>query len=416
MSSLLRSTLSHRLIRILRAVVPLALLVALVSHLGTSPFERSLDVLSAGPITAALLLGVLTTTAQALRWRTVAAGYGAADGLTRSRAVAECYRSALLNAVLPGGVLGDAVRAWRQRAPRERGLRSSAQAVIGERVAGTVLLLLAVAVVLLPIEPVISGFAVAGAVGAAGVAAPTLKRLSPRDQLSVWGWSLVSLASLVTKFAVAAAALGTVPGALDVVTLALIVLAGMSIPIGVGGFGPREATAAIAFAAVGLSADAGVATAAAYGMLAAVSALPGVAVMLLDLRRDGRAASAGAESASTANLSLENLSVETPNVENLGAEPLSIEPELLPAARADQRNADQGNADQGNAEQGNLAGIIRLDLGKARRSRAVEAGTGHRVGQRRELTANRFAEPDLELNLELDLDLELDLELERQSA
>src|SRR3954464_6789016 len=133
MSSLLRSPVSHRLTRVLRAVLPLVLLAVLVSHLGTSPFERSLHVLSAGPIAAALVLGVLTTTAQALRWRTVARGYGAADGLTRTRAVAECYRSALLNAVLPGGVLGDAVRAWRQRAPRERGLPSRATAGAGQR-------------------------------------------------------------------------------------------------------------------------------------------------------------------------------------------------------------------------------------------------------------------------------------------
>ena len=46
----------------------------------------------------------------------------------------------------------------------------------------------------------------------------------------------------------------------------------------------QRVVAAVAFAAVGLSADAGVATSAAYGMLAAVSALPGVLVMLLDLR------------------------------------------------------------------------------------------------------------------------------------
>src|SRR3954464_6393315 len=164
MSSLLRSPVSHRLTRVLRAVLPLVLLAVLVSHLGTSPFERSLQVLSAGPIAAALVLGVLTTTAQALRWRTVARGYGAADGLTRTRAVAECYRSALLNAVLPGGVMGDAVRVWRTRAastatpatptapttpaaaPQKTGratdLRSSVKAVIGERVAGTALLML----------------------------------------------------------------------------------------------------------------------------------------------------------------------------------------------------------------------------------------------------------------------------------
>ncbi|HST85607.1 MAG TPA: lysylphosphatidylglycerol synthase domain-containing protein [Kineosporiaceae bacterium] len=369
MSSLLRSTVSHRLTRTLRAVIPLLLLAALVSHLGTSPFERSLHVLTAGPITVALLLGVVTTTAQALRWRTVAAGYGAADGLTRTRAVAECYRSALLNAVLPGGVLGDAIRAWRLRPSRERGLRSSAQAVIGERVAGTVLLLVAVAAVLLPLEPMMSAMALAGAAGAAVVAAPTLKRLTRSGQAAVWGWSLLSLISLVTKFGVAAAALGTVSGITDVVTLALIVLAGMSIPIGVGGFGPREAVAAVAFAAVGLSADAGVATAAAYGMLAAVSALPGVLVMLFDLWRDGRANAADAADAAD--------SADTVTAELVEIHPELIHPELVHAGPVHAGPVHAGPVHPVLVRQnhGILGDVVRIDLvGKAKRDRlAIDA-------------------------------------------
>jgi uncharacterized membrane protein YbhN (UPF0104 family) len=279
----------RRLVRGLKFAIPLLLLVALVARLGTDPFERSLQVLSPGPIIAALLLGVITTTAQALRWRTVAIGHGAASGLTRTRAVEECYRAALLNAVLPGGVVGDGLRAWRQRAPLARGLRSSAQAVIGERVVGTTILLVAVAAVIAPVEPRMSVLVLFGAAVAALVAAPSLRRLSRRGQFAVGGWSVLALASLVTKFALAAATLGTVPRSKDVVALALIVLAGMAIPVGVAGFGPREAVAAIAFGAFGLSADAGVATSAAYGVLAALSALPGAAVMLLDLRRDGQA-------------------------------------------------------------------------------------------------------------------------------
>jgi glycosyltransferase 2 family protein len=275
---------NRRLVRSLQFVIPLLLLAAVITDLGTDPFERSLHVLSPGPIAAALLLGVVTTAAQSMRWRTVAIGYGAAAGLTPGRAMQEYYRSALLNSVLPGGVVGDAVRAWRQRAPRERGLRSSAQAVVGERVAGTALLLVAVAIVTLPVEPRVSGVMLAGAAVAGVIAAPSLKRLNWRGQLAVWSWSLLALASLVTKFAVAAAALGTVPSPRQVVTLALIVLAGMSVPFGIGGFGPREAVAAVAFGAVGLTADSGVATAAAFGVLAGISALPGALVMLLDLR------------------------------------------------------------------------------------------------------------------------------------
>jgi uncharacterized membrane protein YbhN (UPF0104 family) len=408
MSSLLRSTASHRLTRTLRAVVPLVLLAALVAHLGTSPFERSLHVLSAGPIAVALLLGVVTTTAQALRWRTVAAGYGAADGLTRSRAVAECYRSALLNAVLPGGVLGDAVRAWRQRAPRERGLRTSAQAVIGERVAGTVVLLLAVAVVLLPLEPMMSGMALIGAVGAVGVAAPTLKRLNLRAQFAVWGWSALSLVSLVTKFGVAAIALGTVSGLTDIVTLALIVLAGMSIPIGIGGFGPREAVAAVAFAAVGLSADAGVATAAAYGMLAAVSALPGVLVMLLDLRREnrGQQLAQAEQDALTERIDIPaGLDVQPEPVHVLAevnAEANGL-PELVMAGAL--VKDDRLDEVEPATEHADLAGIIQLDLvGKARHDR-FGAGAGGVRGIR---TASR--------QIDLEADVLDELELERQSA
>jgi uncharacterized membrane protein YbhN (UPF0104 family) len=292
--SALRSVAGHRVTRAVRAVIPLLLLGALSARVGAAPYERSLHVLTPAPILAALLLGVVTTVAQAMRWRTVAISYGAAGGLTRGRAVQEYYRSSLLNAVLPGGVVGDGVRAWRQRPASEGGLRpgaqalrSSAQAVVVERVVGTTLLLLAVAVVTLPLERWLSAAMLAGAAVAAAIAVPGLRRVPRRARLAVLGWSLLAMASLVTKFFVASAALGTVRDPGDVMTLALIVLAGMSLPFGIGGFGPREAVAAVAFTALGLGADAGVATSAAYGVLAAVSTVPGVLVMLLDSRRGG---------------------------------------------------------------------------------------------------------------------------------
>jgi uncharacterized membrane protein YbhN (UPF0104 family) len=286
--------------RALRAAVPFALLAGLVAHVGTDPFARSLDVLEPAPVLAALLLGGLTTVSQAMRWRAVAAACGAASGLTRARAVRECYRSALLNAVLPGGVMGDAIRAWRHRGPRERGLRTSATAVVGERTAGTAVLLTTVALVTFPVDRRVAGLFLLGALAAAAVSAPSLRRLPLAGQLAVWGWSVLALAPLVGLFAVATAQLGTVPAPQAAVSLGLVVLAGMAIPIGVGGFGPREAVAALAFGHVGLSADAGVATAAAYGVLAGVSALPGVLVMLVDVGRDRRAERPHATATATA--------------------------------------------------------------------------------------------------------------------
>jgi nitrate reductase gamma subunit len=58
-------------------------------------------------------------------------------------------------------------------------------------------------------------------------------------------------------------------------------LLAMGLPLNVGGWGPREATAATVFGAAGLGADTGLATAVAFGVLALVSTLPGLGVLLL---------------------------------------------------------------------------------------------------------------------------------------
>ena len=61
----------------------------------------------------------------------------------------------------------------------------------------------------------------------------------------------------------------------------------MGIPANVGGWGPREGVAAWVFAAAGLGADQGVATAVVYGVMALVANLPGAVVMVVAwLRRD----------------------------------------------------------------------------------------------------------------------------------
>ena len=66
---------------------------------------------------------------------------------------------------------------------------------------------------------------------------------------------------------------------------ALVVLAGSAVPVNVAGWGPREGVAAWAFAAAGLGASAGVTAAAAYGALVLLAALPGAAVMAVQVCR-----------------------------------------------------------------------------------------------------------------------------------
>jgi hypothetical protein len=61
--------------------------------------------------------------------------------------------------------------------------------------------------------------------------------------------------------------------------LALLVMQGAALP-NVGGWGPREGVTAWAFAAAGLGASLGVATAVAYGVMVFVASLPGAVVLV----------------------------------------------------------------------------------------------------------------------------------------
>ena len=77
--------------------------------------------------------------------------------------------------------------------------------------------------------------------------------------------------------------------------LALLVLLTMVLP-SVGGWGPREGMTAWVFAAAGLGAEQGVATAVVYGVLSFVAALPGAA-LLVTARRETHATGVAAEGA-----------------------------------------------------------------------------------------------------------------------
>jgi len=61
--------------------------------------------------------------------------------------------------------------------------------------------------------------------------------------------------------------------------LALLVLLAAALP-NVGGWGPREGVTAWAFAAAGLGASRGVATAVVYGVMVFAASLPGAAVLV----------------------------------------------------------------------------------------------------------------------------------------
>ena len=308
----------------------MGILAFLLWRLGAGPFLDGLRLIDGRALAAALGIGVLTTVCCAWRWSLVAGGLGVR--LPLRTAVAACYRSVFLNATLPGGVLGDvhrAVRHGRDVGDVGRGIR----AVVWERTAGQ-LVQLAMAVVVLsafpsPVRgylPAITAAAVAGLLGAALLSRALPRRCRVRSARTGWArtgwaqtgwartgwaqtrwaralrtartdirdglltrrnWPRIVLASAVVvsghlaTFLIAARTAGSTAPLSQLLPLTLLALLAMGLPANVGGFGPREGVAAWAFAAAGLTATQGVATAVVYGALVLVSSLPGGAVLVL---------------------------------------------------------------------------------------------------------------------------------------
>ena len=92
--------------------------------------------------------------------------------------------------------------------------------------------------------------------------------------------SVVVLAGYVAMFVLAADVAGAGASVAQLLPLALLALLAMSLPLNVGGWGPREGVAAWAFGAAGLGAGRGLTVAVVYGVLSLAASLPGAVVLV----------------------------------------------------------------------------------------------------------------------------------------
>jgi glycosyltransferase 2 family protein len=279
-----------------RIGVAAATLAFLGWRVGTGPFLDGLRTVDGKALAAAMGLAVLTTVCCAWRWKVVAQGLGVEVPL--STAVAAYYRSIFLNVTVPGGVVGDV----------HRGIAHGLRAVAWERSAGQVVqVVLTVAVLLVVPSPVraampLVALALVAALAGVALAArvrPAVGRVGGcrfsrlRDAvagdlraglLARRAWPAIALASALVvaghaaTFLVAARTVGVSAPLSQMLPLALVVMAAAALP-NVGGWGPREGVTAWAFAAAGLGASRGVATAVVYGVMVFVASLPGAAVL-----------------------------------------------------------------------------------------------------------------------------------------
>lgn len=325
---------------VLRAAVSLGLLAGLAAWLDAGAVVSRLASLRPSWVLAALAVSVVQVAVLAWRWSFTARRL--AVDLPWSVAWREYYLSIFLNQVLPGGILGDVARAWRQARSQVR-LHApggpAVRAVVFERLSAQMVMttVAGVSVLYLPVgaargsRPVLLGavllaaaFVVALAVRArrrpaAGAAAEsragrrrgflqgwsgagrsrqaTLGRfgrvlsevgaahLTPGAFAAQLGSAAVVVATYLTTFVLAARAVGVETPLPVLLPLVAPVLMSMLIPVTVAGWGLREGAAAVLWGAAGLTAADGVAVSVAYGLLVLAGSMPGAVFLAAGFRR-----------------------------------------------------------------------------------------------------------------------------------
>jgi uncharacterized membrane protein YbhN (UPF0104 family) len=294
-------------VAILRLAVPAAILLALW-HIVDGPAALArLAQAHPGWLAASAALVALQTLLCTARWRLTAKRLGQRLGV--GQAVGEYFLAQLLNAVLPGGMAGDAARAVRVRHSAD--LATSGQAVMLERFAGQIslqaVLLPSLALTLLlpggirwPDQILTAALAAAavvlGVIGVALVAGRLTARLpvisgldtAARQALlapGVWPRQAVLGVAIVAcnlaAFWCAAEATGTRLTLEATLTVVPLILTAMLLPVSVGGWGWREGAAAVLFPLAGATGEAGLAASIAFGLMVLAGALPGLVPLVL---------------------------------------------------------------------------------------------------------------------------------------
>lgn len=269
------------------------------------------------PVWVALALGLSVIQVAVLAWRWRFTAHRLGVSLSFVEAWREYYLSIFLNQVLPGGVIGDVSRAWRQTLGRARGTSGegggggpAARAVIFERVSAQAVMT-TVALVSLLVLPAAVNRGSGGLIFATTLAAivilvtiviwlrrqasaqsPTGRvlaelasaHLSPMTFAVQLLSGLFVVATYLATYVAAARAVGVETPFLVILPLVAPVLMTMLIPVTVAGWGLRESAAALLWGAVGLTAADGVTVSVAYGLIVLVGSLPGAAVLAVGRR------------------------------------------------------------------------------------------------------------------------------------
>ncbi|THV21044.1 flippase-like domain-containing protein [Peteryoungia ipomoeae] len=277
---------------------------------------QTLNNVSLAHLAIGLILVQTQIVLSAVRWQFTAGRLGQEIGY--GKAIREYYVASFLNQTLPGGMAGDAARAYRMRDEGPGGWKIPAKAVLFERISGQIgfflfaalglpawqgiaasqrptydmvaLTMTAVAV----LAVIFVGFQLAKRNRILAGSLPTgdLYAVFIRDRAWIvqLGLSLTVVLSYIVTFMVAADAVGAdLPWFAGLTIIPLCLLA-MLIPTGFGGWGTREAAAMALFPLLGGMAAHGLAASLLYGGLSLAGALPGLVLLVLSRSRHRSAA------------------------------------------------------------------------------------------------------------------------------
>ena len=292
---------------VLRAAVSIGLLAGLAWWLDLGTVVSRLAQMRPGWVLLAVAISVVQVAVLAWRWRFTAGCLGVE--LSYAAAWREYYLSIFLNQVLPGGVVGDVSRAWRQARAQTRVREPggpAVRAVIFERLSAQALMTTVAVVSLLALPVTVNRGSRLVLFGAGAVAVLIviamvvwMRRQSSARSLvgqvladldaahlsqSVFALQLGSAAIVVGTYLVtyvtAARAVGVDTPLPVLLPLVAPVLMTMLIPVTVAGWGLREGAAAVLWGAVGLTVVDGVLVSVAYGLLVLIGSLPGALFLM----------------------------------------------------------------------------------------------------------------------------------------
>lgn len=294
--------------RILPPLLVAGLFAILLWRTDLGALREAFARISALVVLVGLCLVQLQVIVSALRWRFTAQRLGQVIGT--GQAIREYYVASLLNQSLPGGMGGDAIRAWRMRLDGKGGWKLPAKAILYERLSGQAIFFLLVAIGLpfwpvliakrsaMSMEWVVTGFCLIGLVLIVGLwrrirrtTHPLLQQISG-DAAEVFlhrhAWlvqaslSLVVVTAYVTVFMLSSSAIGASLPWQATLTIIPLCLLSMLIPVGLGGWGTREAAAMALWPLFGFSAADGLAASLLYGGLSMAGSAPGLVVLGLE--------------------------------------------------------------------------------------------------------------------------------------